>query len=177
MKKFFLLGVLLCTSMAAFSKDYLELTPDGLIVKENYSAKYMVLEYEGISQDDLFSKISSYIDSGLSKNSKESKMNKVTLNRPSSIIINGYGKNVIGKSDNIIYNMSIMLRDGKVRIDMPTFSTDPERLKGKIFTKNGNVADAKLKKQVEDFFNAIINDIDTILSSATLNSIKNEDNW
>jgi basic membrane lipoprotein Med (substrate-binding protein (PBP1-ABC) superfamily) len=90
-------------------------------------------------------------------------MNKITKKRPNSIVINGYGKNVVNKTDNLIYNMSIMIKDGKVRINVPTFSTHPERLKDKIFRKDWKVSDQKIKKQIEDFFNAIISNIDNIL--------------
>jgi hypothetical protein len=153
----------------------LELIPEGLIVKNDPDANYLLLEYEGVSQNDLFSKIASYLEKGLAKNKKEMKMNHVIKTRPSSIIINGYGKNVLAKTDNLIYNMSIMVKDGKVRINMPTFTTHPERLKEKIFKKDGRVNDAKLKKQIEDFLNAIITDIDNILSVAALEN--NGEDW
>lgn len=176
MKKILILSIFLCASAVVFSKDYLELTPDGLIVKEDPTASYIVLTYEGLSQNDIFSITASYLESELPKNSKEQKMNRITLIPSTSILVNGYGKNVLRKSDNLIYKISIMVKDKKIRIDIPTFSTQPEKLKNEIFTKTGRLIDPIQKKQIENFFNTLISDIDKLLF---LSSPENdeENNW
>jgi len=174
MKTYLLLIGLLITSFTGYAQ--LTLSPQGLVASNDEAKPYVVYTFKGLMQDYLYSRMLPYVKEHF--NQQDNIIEEV----PRQILIEGKGINRIGLGaikGNIIYRLSIGMEDGKVGYDVQQLSfsnadlveqvsdnyssTDPLDTRYFIFDKNGQVHVPELKQQVEDYFNDIINRINTYI--------------
>lgn len=173
MKNLFVLVFLLTCSCFCYAQ--FELTPDGFIssdTKKNFAVK----EFEGKSALDLYNEAFVAITSMYrSANFVVSKVEGELIN------IKALGdievKRVMNFNYTMDYNFIIRFKDGKIRFDAPiltsiyTYSGNHEKnyikMQGSdvtgytifLFKKNGEVKHEKIKKDIEDYFNTLMNGI------------------
>ncbi|MCK0203363.1 DUF4468 domain-containing protein [Ornithobacterium rhinotracheale] len=164
MKKIFLLMCAI-TSFTLFGQKF-TLTPEGFVNTDDTSKKYVVLEFPGKSQEELYN---SFLIN-LNKRYKSAK-NVISSVAPSIITINAKSANPIRRTSmhsfTNEYTETISFKDGKVKVDAPIFklfTTDYGKrqemylkagfsIDGSsfgIFDKKGKV---KYEKAVEDLNN------------------------
>lgn len=177
MKKITLLVCLITLSVVkVFSQDF-TLTADGFVSKNDESKNFIVVEMDG-SQQELYKKAKNYL-----MKIYRSPKDVLSESEPETITINGISKDVVQKkalgmvviSYDMNYTVVLMFKDGKIRIDAPTFSlasyqtkTTRLLLKGKsnggfgaevintIYNNNGKLKEKYAKEQLELYFNSYI---------------------
>lgn len=163
------------TTQVAVSQNLFTLTADGFKNSQNMDQDFVVLNYEGKSQSELYTKFLSKIT-----NVYVSAKNVVSKVDDNIISINGYSTNAIemkkGKKQiikhDIRYNISFEFKDGRVRVNAPDgllMTSDRTILKitGQTSSfygqyaifKNGELNEALAKDSLETFFNDLITEI------------------
>lgn len=175
--------LLICFTVHAQFKAHFYLQPDGTFrTKDN--ANYAVVEYEGMSAEQLYTMVKSNINS-LYKSPKDV-MSEV---ENTSITVRGYEKNIVIDKYGFygFYNLNFKFKDGKIRVAAPIVDNDVYSIAGNIrydfsdavkgfFKKDdGSVKPKKLKYKelTENNLNLIIYKI--ILNRGEAGS--KEDNW
>lgn len=180
MKKFILLLSILFISILVSGQKYFELTPLGFVDINNKDNSYVVIEFEGKTQKQLFDLFLSQLTI-MYVSPKD-----VLISVPSvSIRVRGFSNSSIVFNKNIYYDLNYQIvfkfKDGKVRIDgMDLLGIDRNRgeigahkelsLVGKgknskwkknqfIFDINGEIKRVDNKLQLETFINKIIDNI------------------
>lgn len=157
------------------------LTQDGFTSASDQSKSFVILEANG-TQQELYNKTKTYL-MRLYKSPKD----VLSEAYPETITINGISKDAVQKktmgmivtSYDMNYTIVLMFKDGKIRIDAPSFSLfsygngKPIKmhLKGKsnggfgsevintIYNDKGNLKAEYAKKQLESFFNEYIQNL------------------
>lgn len=197
MKKICLLLFLFIPSML-FAQ--FKLTIDGFVDEKDTSKNYIVYEFEDKSQESLYNSVLMFINK--TYRSPKDVINEV---KPEMVTISGFQeacisvtkpKKVLGNTYSagggfdLSYNMSFRFKEGKIRIDAPSFECKSEKngrkselvLSGSngglgvvsktgLFKKNGEPSREHAIKMLEDFFNAISISIKESISD------ESKDNW
>lgn len=172
-KKLAFLLILITTSIFSFSQtNKFILTEGGFKNDSDQTKDYIVLEFPGKSQADLFKSVLIFANSSFV--SPKDVISKVDNE---SITINGFAKNAVRRTNSHVfdlnYTLNIMFKDGKIRIAAPsinkisTYTTKEQEmyLQGgtdafagsyfSIFNKKGEVKLEKAKEDLETYFNAL----------------------
>lgn len=165
--------MLLFTNLA-FSQ-YFTLAPTGFVSKENLD--YTVVEVAGAKQQELYDNVLKSINS-LYSNPKEG----LTLVPGQAITLAAYQHRRLKTSAiayyDVDYTLSFLFKDGKIRINSPTFNAQIMNYNGTwnkmdvkkfYFKGNGNPKREKSHQFVNAYFNGLIK---SILEKST-----NIDNW
>ncbi len=176
MKKILFL-LLLC--FPVFSNAQFLLTPKGFISSEDQTKDFVVYNFEGKSQKELFTKVLSFATSTYNSpkdviSKVENEMITLTGFQPDKI---GFG-GIIKMTYDLNYTLVIKIKDGKIRLDAPTFDCKSfngdkinrltldesngglgSEVKVGIFKKTGKVSRDAAKEGLEKFFNALAENI------------------
>ncbi|HBW79742.1 MAG TPA: hypothetical protein DEF78_05005 [Sphingobacterium sp.] len=175
MKNYIITGIfLLLFTNLAFSQ-YFTLAPTGFVSKENLD--YTVVEVPGAKQQELYDNVLKSINS-LYSNPKEG----LTLVPGQAIALAAYQQRGLKTSGiayyDVDYTLSFLFKDGKIRINSPTFSAQIMNYNGTwnkmnvkkfYFKGNGSPKNEKKHQFVNAYFNELIK---SILEKST-----NIDNW
>lgn len=177
MKKILLLMATVLLSGSAMAQ--LKLTPDGLVNTENEEQGFIILPFEGKTQQELYSACYAML-SAMYVSPKDvlsvAEGNSITINGVSTYAI--YRKKTMTSTIptyDINYTITIFFKDGKIRINNPIinrmytsdsydeqFFVSGVSLLGKsngVFNAKGELKHEKTKISIEDFFNSYINKI------------------
>ena len=183
MKKIALLIAFSISQIICFGQ--FSLTKDGLVNTKNPEVPYIVLEFEGKSQEELYNLVHIYLNKIYL-----SPKDVLSVLENKSISINGISKDVIQVKKrafyDIRYTISIEFKDGRIRVNTPiildiykyvslqkfTLELINRAFTPGIFFKNGDVNYEMPKKSVEDYINSYIQNISEAISSNS-----KEDNW
>lgn len=189
----FLVGLISISANAQF-----KLTINGFVDANNEEKNYVVYDFDGETQESLYIKAIKFINT--SYKSPKDVINEV---KPEMITISGFQESCIGKVKKVLgqnmsftggydlqYNISMQFKDGKVRIDAPTFEctgksgnkTSRLVLHGSngglgtevvtgLFKKNGEPSRENAIKMLEDFFNDFCNKMESSIKD------KSKDEW
>ncbi|WP_326983207.1 DUF4468 domain-containing protein [Chryseobacterium sp. MYb264] len=177
MKNYILTGIfLLLFTNSAFSQ-YFTLAPTGFVSKENLD--YTVVEVPGAKQQELYDNVLKSINS-LYSNPK----NGLTLVPGQAITLAAYKNRGLKTSGGISgiyydvdYTLSFLFKDGKIRINGPTFSAETMNYNGTVnkmnvkkfyFKSNGEPRGEKNHQIVNSYFNDLIKSI--LEKSANINN-------
>ena len=175
-----------------------KLTINGFVDENDIEKDYVVYNFEGETQESLYTKVLKFINT--SYKSPKDVINEV---KPEMITISGFQescisigkvKKVLGQSmsmtggDDLQYNISIRFKDGKIRIDAPSFEctgksgTKTSRLvlqgsnggfgtevRTGLFKKSGEPSRENAIKMLEDFFNEFCKAIETSIKDDSNN--------
>lgn len=168
------------------AQESFELTPAGFINSAAPSDAYLVIEAPGKSQEDIYKAALAYLH-GTFVNPDEA----LSTMEGEMITVNGYAENSIARNSMHVFDMnysySIRFKDGKMRIDAPsfrltTYTNKPQELHlvwtglslggddlG-IYGKKDRLKSERAKEDLEAFFNTQVE----LLSSAVK---EDQDNW
>lgn len=168
----FLLAIVFTLPLFAQDK-YFELTPNGFVSVTDTSKNFVVLDFDGKSQSELFKKFLITITTDY--RSPQDVISKVeneviTINGIESKAIR---RNKLGHNFDINYTVSIHFKDGKVKIDAPTFklTTFTDKLQTLhlnwtriningsdlgIYGKKGKLNSEMAKNDLENMFNKLV---------------------
>ena len=187
MKKLIVLtSFFLCLSMQSYGQ--LKLTINGFVDNNNESNDYVVANFENISQDRLYADVLKFINK--SYKSPKDVINEV---KPEMITISGFQpscisltkvKSFLGKKTSLTggfdmqYNISVQIKDGKIRMDAPTFECTQNNsgritrlvmtgsngglgteVRTALFKKDGKPSRENAISMIEDFFNTFFNEM------------------
>ncbi len=177
MKKISLLMALVMSAFV-FAQKF-QLTPSGFVNAEDPSKNYVVVEFEGKTQSELYKQVLVM----LNKKYKSAK-DVISSVEPETITLNAVAIKPIRRtgahSFTNKYNITLSFRDGKIKIDAPTFNlftydygkkqemylTGGFSMDGSSFGIYNKKGEVKIEKAVEDL-NAFANDfIEEIKSSS-----------
>lgn len=193
MKKFIsMLFLLALTTGCVFAQNF-TLTPDGFVSSEDASKSYIVIESEG-TQAELYKKVKNYL-----MKIYRSPKDVLSESEPDAITINGIEQDAVQRkamgmvavSYDMNYTIGIMFKDGRIRVDSPSFSLSSYNgdkavkmyLSGKsngglgsevvntIYNTKGDLKAKYAKEQLEAFFNSYIKDLKDGLVD------NKDDNW
>lgn len=165
--------LLICSS--ALQAQFV-LTADGLISSQDNTKSFAVYKFKGLMQNYLFSRVLPFVKENFNPE------DYITKEVPEQIFIDGKAIDRIGpgaiKGD-ILYRLSIGIEDGKLEYEIqklgfsnasliepstaPVHSDDPGAVRYYIFDRNGQLYSNELKTQVEEYFNAIVNSINSYI--------------
>ena len=179
-----------------------KLTINGFVDQKEETKDYIVMEFANYAQDSLYNKIMKYILSTYRSPKdviSEIKPEMVTLNgfQPACISLskvkkwNGQNWSNSGFYD-MLYTITIRVKEGKIRIDAPTFECTMVESGGKknrlvmygsnggfgsevrvgLFKKNGMPASKNAIIMLEDFFNTFCEKL-----AASINSNNGDNDW
>lgn len=169
MKKNILLLILLFAPALAFCQSF-ELTPDGVKSSADSGKDYIVLEFPGKTQTELFDLARNYIVSTF--NSAKDVMSD---SRPTVLSVNAVLPCVFKAGFNydalVNYKYGLAFKDGRIKVsfDLLSFSLPPQSKKPKftiglvasgfgsygVFKKNGTVSSVPTKEAIEDCANGL----------------------
>ncbi len=170
MKKVFTTVIFLLLATISFSQSF-ELTNRGFFDSADKEKDYVILDFAGRSQNDLYKQTLLYINT-IYKSPK----NVISTVENESITVNGYAQNAVKRnafnSFNMDYTMVFLFKDGRMRVNVPSFTltafTDKlqtlylvsgNSLDGSslgIYNKKGDLKSEKAKASLESFFNGYI---------------------
>jgi len=197
-----LLSIILCF-VTSISYSQWILTPDGLASAEDSVKNYVVYEYDGINQVDLYKSVLFFIHENY--RSPKDVLSEIP---PETITFRGFQPESIGvprrnKTDRKIlgryqfaydlsYNITIQFKENRIRINKPFFEctttsggkkvTLPLSGKKKSFfitpvcvfsSKDGSVVEPDIKTQIETVFNRISIGV----KNAPIAQIENDSEW
>lgn len=163
-----------------------ELTPAGYINADGSGKEYVVLDFPGKKQKELYDATKSFIVT--SYNSPKDVMSEAP---PSNI-------SILGMSDftyrlmrcDVKYKINLTFKDNRMKVDFLIVDLSPAQLGAKwtislvggaglmddhgIFKKNGEVRSEKAKKRLEDLANGIVSDLK---ASVNKPSGINDEDW
>lgn len=148
------------------------------------SKGYIVYEFEGEKQNDLYKK--AYTAITMIYNSSKDVVSSTENN---IISVNGLSEgriyfNSMGKRPlKVLYKINILFKDGKVRFDAPSiiscqymnnnlYLTKGSKIEGCLYTKRGEIRYPEFKDSLENEMNTIVGTIITYMKKNTL-----IDNW
>ena len=185
MKKLLLITALFMITAVTANAQF-KLTPNGLVSIENPDKNYIVLEFKGKTQKELYNAVNVYLHSlYVSPQDVVSTVNNeaITINGISESAIMTKDKNIRGRIIyDIKYSISLAFKNGKIRINIPhiismkryistitsTYSIIGSRLTSQcVFNKKGKVLDEIGKESIENFFNSYLNKIKTHIENDT----------
>ncbi len=168
MKKLILLFGVLCFAINDLQAQFV-LTPNGL--KCEGDNDYIVIEFEDKTKEQLFDNTHLFASSSfvsphdvISVSGKE----QITLN---GVATNIRWRNIILKHCSVNFTITILFKDGKIRINNPIINriyTSGSELKlvksnvmttDGIFKKNGKIYSEPTKEDIENFFNKFVDDL------------------
>ena len=177
MRKFRFCALLLLVSQLCFGQHF-TLSPNGFV--SSTKSDYVVIEVAGVSKENLYKNVLNAINV-LYSNPQEG-LNVVA---GESINLNGYQRKAIKANAGVMtydydvdYTLSFLFKDGKIRVNSPTFVASMQNYNGTwaklnvsraYFKKNGEVKSEKHFNEVNRFFNKLIDDI--------LDKSRKIDNW
>lgn len=168
MKTIYLFTLISISIMISANAQSFELTPDGFMATDK---DYLTVDIEG-SQDQLYKKSLIYF-TGLYKNADR----VISTVEPEIITLNGHAPNSVHRNSMHVFDMDytlvIRFKDGKLRIDAPSFKlttfTDKRQTLHLVHTKasfdgshlgiygKGNkLKSKKAKADLENYFNSLI---------------------
>ena len=150
---------------------------------------YVVYEFNGINQDELFIKAKTAITSIYN-----SPKDVISENRPEIISIRGISNDpfmlykILGVENKqtveMSYKLEILFKDGRIRVNSPsivslTVGTVKNNIylkkggksQGYVYSKNGEIRYPELKTSIENFFNSLTKAIVEGMQNTT------DDNW
>jgi hypothetical protein len=157
-------------------KAQFELTPSGLVNKDNPDVNYIIFEYDSVPQSILFDNVEKCVD-------QARKIHGIKIYKfPADLITIVAEKVKIGNgaimSGRLSYKMDIKIKDGKIRVDIADFIIEGLKLNKDgnqtyIFDKKGDLKNKEVKNQIEKKINPYVEDIHKRISihvrSATIN--------
>lgn len=191
MRKLLFIAVFILSILSVSSQQYFELRSTGFVDIKDSTKNYVVITYEGKTQQQLF-------DLFLSKLTTMyvSAKNVLSTAGNSTITVNGFSNKTVSFNGaynyDLNYTIVFLFKDGKVRIDGMNLNridgtfgqvTNHKELflvgnggstffgSQYIFNKKGELKNKKAKEQLENFFNEKID----ILKTSVTN--KDKDNW
>jgi hypothetical protein len=175
MKNYIITGLFLLLFTNLAFPQYFTLAPTGFVSKENLD--YTVVEVPGAKQQELYDNVLKSINS-LYSNPKEG----LTLVPGQAITLAAYKHRGLKTSAiayyDVDYTLSFLFKDGKIRINSPTFNAQIMNYNGTwnkmdvknfYFKGNGNPKREKSHQFVNAYFNGLIKSI--------LEKSANIDNW
>lgn len=182
MKKILVILFVLLPLMA--SAQYFELSPNGFVSVEDTAKTFVVIPMDG-TKAELYNKAKTAIMSMWN-----SPKDVMSYNEPEIIVINGFTGSLYVKTIGITtyfdmnYRMQLQFKDGKLKIDAP--GADKAEAHGKngtmyfckgggqsmlgityVFDKKGKLKQKDFKKQLEDYFNGLIQSLVEKMQSGT----------
>lgn len=182
MKKAILLFItIIAVSTATSQTNYFTLTQDGFVNTEIPKQDYLVIDFNGKTQEQLYNAFliqitTSYISAKdvVSKVSNEAI--SIHAYSPRAITVK-IGHNPVSYYD-LSYNISFQFKDNKIRVNLPqiismTRGANNLIITGKAGLFNDNIAIYKkgtlkiksAKNSIEDFFNSLISELVTEIKS------------
>ncbi len=179
-RHFLFLGIALIISLSVRAQFIL--TPTGLTTEDEKG--YYVLNVEDKTQQELYDAVSVWIGghfvSPKDVVSASPSNSQITLNA----IARGLTKmpnRMVKVPVDVNFTWQILFKDGKIRFNAPTINSmdadgkivqslyivRPNAVSDGIFKKDGKLVDEYSKKQIEDFFNQMIEDIAKSLTDNT----------
>ncbi|MET0462283.1 MAG: DUF4468 domain-containing protein [Chitinophagaceae bacterium] len=148
--------------------QYFTLTPDGFV--SDSKADYVVIDFPGVTKNDLYRNVLNAINT-LYSNPQDG----LSVVAGESITLSAYQRKAIKASAGIMtydydvdYTLSFLFKDGKIRVNSPTFEASMKNYNGTwaklnvsraYFKKNGDVKSEKHVDGVNKFFNGLIKSI------------------
>lgn len=184
MKKLILLSILALFSITTNAQSKFELMPTGGFVNsENKENDYLTFDFEGSTKEQIYSRALVAISSLYA-----SPKDVLSTVENEIISINGIGSEAIVArymgmkfGYDIRYTLTLKFKDGKLRISTPSINSiihpNPSATKPyvyvpqNIFNKKGEVKNEETKASIEVFFNNLINQITSAMTTAT------DSNW
>jgi len=168
MKTFILsISLLFCTCLC---NAQFALTPNGLVSSADESKRSVSYEFKGLMQNYLYSRILPFVEEHFT-NARD----HIDEKEPEYVIVEGIGINKIGLGaikGNIIFNLSINIENNKLIYEVSelTFSNallveSGDSKKDYIFNKDGEIQNQALKKQVEEYFNTLVDTINSYITT------------
>ncbi len=187
MKKFLYSLIILCLPMIA-SAQYFELTPTGFVSASDNSKKYIVLDFPGYSQQQLFDKIAAYLQTNPT-------YDVALMPEEGRILISGSTQiealaGVFKRLYTTKYMIGLRFKDDRLRIDGPVVeemvSKDGIKLYTSlpqdgvdayfVFAKDKKIKNAAGKDNLETFFNAFANNVIGAIKASDGNQ-DDDDDW
>ncbi|MDD4190394.1 MAG: DUF4468 domain-containing protein [Mangrovibacterium sp.] len=188
MKKYFLLPLFVLCFAHVINAQFV-LTSQGFTNDNDPQKDFLVYDFEGKSQNELYTKVLSFVTS--TYRSPQDVISKV---ENEMVTINGIQPKKIGNGFftwDLNYTVTIRIKDDKIRIDAPSFKCEfiDDRgrtnyltlsesnaglgadVKTRIFKKDGSVAKDFAKEQLEIFFNSLISELTKFINN------KENDEW
>ncbi|RXG31811.1 hypothetical protein [Leeuwenhoekiella marinoflava] len=181
MKTLYILAILFSLSVSAQAPKF-ELTPQGFTSASDPEQNYLVIESPELDQAQVYKKALTYLHS-IYSNPDEA----LSVIENEQITVAGYAPNSIHRNGmhvfDMDYNYILKFKDGKLRIDAPTFGlttfTDHKQVLHLVWTKfsfNGSdlgiygkkdkLKSDRAKEDLENHFNAIVAGIFEAINSA-----------
>lgn len=174
MKRLILLFIISALTWSANAQFVL--TPQGFRNDQDFSKDYIICEFDNISKENLYNKMLLYITSTYkSPKTVTSKIENevISINAIHSDLFKFY----LYHTYDLNYIITFEFKDNKIRVKILDFSLDNYTISGGrhldingIFNKTGKVKNEKAKKNLEDYFNKYIDNIENIIQ-------KKDDNW
>ena len=188
MKKIYVFTtVCIIISIHMFAQDAIfKLTPEGFVSASDDQKKFVVLSFDGKSQQDLYKQTLVFFNTKC-----VSENDHISTVENESISISSYAGNTIHRNSMHVFDMdytiSFLFKDGKIRIDAPNFKlttfTDKLQTLHLVFTgfnidgsdlgiygKEGKVKSDRAITDLEAYFNAFVALLKTSIESGNGNS-------
>lgn len=162
------LGIFLLLMTKIASAQYFTLAPEGFLSKEK--TDYAVVEVPKTSQQELYNNVLKSINSLYSNPQKG-----LTLVNGQSITLSAYQKKafkvsggISGVHYDVDYNLTFLFKDGRIRVNAPTFEAgfmnyngtwNKMNFKKVYFKSNGEPKSEKNHQEINTFFNELIKSI------------------
>lgn len=178
MKRLLTLCLIALITGCAFAQEF-TLTANGFVNSANAEQGFVVIETAG-NQSDIYKKVRTYLY-GVYRSPKdvlsEAEPDMITVNGIASDAVQKKAMGMVATSYDMNYTISIRFKDGRIRIDAPSFTlldtstgSKPIRLVlcGKsngglgseivntIYNKKGELKAKYAKEQLESYFNSYI---------------------
>lgn len=172
MKSLYILFIFISISVNA---QEIEVNENGLVSKLDNTKNYVIVESEGLSSKDLYNNVYKYVQKNYKnpeavlKGSIENEFLKFDTYVPSAM---HFTKSVIF---DLNYTTSLYFKDGKSKIEFLNIEYTPADITmpkivfsfKALYNKKGVLTKTDVKKEIEDYFNNIIQQISKSLKGAT----------
>ena len=161
--------------------NYLGVDVEGFYSKTDSTKRYTVLEFEDLSQKELFEYTKMFIDKRFALNIKKVntvEFKSIVLN-VSDIVVFEFASNTKGTAD-AIYSIDFTFKDGAIKVDVsPAFiikmGANETVIKGSnspliglypIYNNKDELKRKKVKQQIEFYFNSLLFELENFITDS-----------
>jgi len=166
MKKI-ILTLLLMTTFVNAQVKYVDFTINGFVNAENPNQDYIVIDFEGKTQKELYNSFSTYFTTEFISvkdviNSVENETITITALSDKAV---EYGKTRVRQKYDLYYNIQFLFKDEKVRINMPNILA--------LYDEGGSDLKIYMERNDMSLYPTIFNVDKTVRSQYSINSLEN----
>ena len=191
MKKITSLLAVLCIALTAHAQQYFTITPQGIVSTADPAKKYVVIEFPGLTQEQLYDYVDQYIRTAypLSESIEPSPKERISFTTNTTVeALAGLFK----RPYNLNYTLTVQFKEGRIRVNAPVINdivsdalgettrlylTVPDKDKDGyfLFSKDGKVKNAPGKENLEAFFTHTVTGLMTTIKNTQ--ETDDDDDW